>query len=107
MANTLTSNPLFINTAATISMATIRPLLVKRIEWLTPITIGDKVIASDLNGNTIFQGTCEVASQSQILWNGPQKLTLPGKQSGLGTTGNAAGSWQVSTIQSGTLLIWY
>lgn len=99
MANTITSNPLFINTAATIAFT--RPILAKRIEWLTPINIGDKVVVADLVPNTILQGTCEVASQSQILWSGPQKLTLPGRQSASG------GSWQVSTINSGTLLIWY
>lgn len=107
MANTLTTNPLFINTAATISMATVRPILAKRIEWLTPLAIGDRAIIADVGGNIICEGTCEVASQSQILWSGPQKLTLPGKQASFAGTGNAAGSWQVSTINSGTLLIWF
>lgn len=99
MANTLTCNPLFINTAAT--MAFTRPILAKRIEWLTPVNIGDKVVIADLNGNLILQGTCEVASQSQILWNGPHRLTLRGSAT------NTAGSWQVSTINTGTLLIWF
>jgi hypothetical protein len=107
MANTLTTNPLIITTAATISTTTVRPLLAKRIEWLTPVNIGDKVIAQDLTGNVIFEGTCEVASQSQILWSGPQKLTLPGKQASFAGTGNAAGSWQIATINSGTLLVWF
>lgn len=107
MSNTLTTNPLIINTAATISTTTVRPILAKRIEWLTPINIGDKVIIADVGGNTILQGTCEVASQSQILWSGPQKLTLPGKQASFAGTGNPAGSWQVSTINSGSLLVWF
>src|SRR6266567_4393362 len=107
MANTLTTNPLFIDTAATISMATVRPILVKRIEWLTPVNIGDKAIIADVGGNIVCQGTCEVASQSQILWSGPQKLTLPGKRASFAGAGNAAGSWQVTTINSGKLLVWY
>lgn len=107
MANTLTTNPLFITTAGTISTTTVRPLLAKRIEWLTPVNIGDKAIIADVGGNIICSGVCEVASQSQILWSGPQKLTLPGKQASFAGTGNAAGSWQVTTINSGTLLIWF
>ncbi len=88
-------------------MATVRPILVKRIEWLTPVNIGDKAIIADVGGNIVCQGTCEVASQSQILWSGPQKLTLPGKQASFAGAGNAAGSWQVTTINSGKLLVWY
>ncbi len=99
MANIITQNPLIIDTAATIAFT--RPILVKRIEWLTPVTVGDKVVVADLVPNTIVQGTCEVISQSQILWSGPQKLTLPG------FTSKAGGSWQVSTITSGKLLIWF
>jgi hypothetical protein len=98
MANSLTQNPLQINTTATIAIA--RPILARRIEWYVPLTVGATVIAGDLNGNILFEGTCEVSLQSQILWTGPQKLTLPGK------VGNPNGSWQVS-ITSGTLLIWF
>lgn len=99
MANLITTDPLILDTAATIAFT--RPLLVKRIEWLTPLLTTDAVSLTDLNGNIIVQGKCEVASQSQILWTGPQKLTLPGKPS------NPNGSWQVATINSGKLLIWF
>jgi len=89
-----------ITSAATVVAS--RPFLVKRIEWLTPVNIGDKVVIADTDAspNLIIAGTCEVASQSQILWSGPQKLTLPGKAT-------QTASWQVSTIQSGSLLIWF
>ena len=99
MANVITQDPLIIDTAATIAFT--RPILVKRIEWLTPTTIGHQVVIADLIPNTIVAGVCEVASQSQILWSGPQKLTLPG------FTSKAGGSWQVTTINSGKLLIWF
>src|ERR1035441_4279913 len=99
MANDITQDPLIIDTAATIAFT--RPILCKRIEWLTPVTIGDKLVIADLVPNTIIQGTCEVASISQVLWAGPQKLTLPG------FTSKPNGSWQVSTITSGKLLIWF
>jgi hypothetical protein len=96
---TATTCPMIITAAATV-VAT-RPFLAKRIEWLTPVTIGDRLVVSDLNNNIIIEGTCEVASQSQILWTGPQKLTLKGSAT------QTAGSWQVSTITSGNLLIWF
>jgi hypothetical protein len=95
---TPTTNPMSITSAATVVAS--RPFLVKKMEWLTPVTIGDKVIVADLGGNMIMAGTCEVASQSQILWSGVGKLTLPGKAT-------ATASWQVSTINSGSLLIWW
>lgn len=99
---TATTNPMIISSAATV-VATLspRPFLAKRIEWYAPATVGNQVVVSDLNNNVIIEGTCEVASQSQILWAGPQKLTLRGSAT------NTAGSWQVSTIQSGSLIIWY
>ena len=99
---TATTSPMIITSAATVTSTNFpRPFLAKRIEWLTPVAPGDRCVGSDLNNNVIFEGTCEVASQSQILWAGPQKLTLPGK------SGNLGGSWQISTITSGSLLIWF
>ncbi len=108
MANTLTSNPLIINTAATIAVGNpTRPILARRIEWVGPATVGNTCVIADLGGNTIAEGICAVVNQAVTLWPGPAKLTLPGKQAGLGTTGNPNGSWQVSTIQSGVLLVWF
>jgi hypothetical protein len=99
MANLITTDPLILDTAATIAFT--RPILAKRIEWYVPTTVGHQVIVTDLNSNVIVEGTCEVISQSQILWSGPQKLTLPGFVS------KPNGSWQVTTIQSGKLIIWF
>lgn len=96
---TATTNPMIITSAATV-VAT-RPFLVKRIEWLSPAAPGDRLVVADLTPNIIVEGTCEVSLQSQILWSGPQKLTLPGRVS------TPTGSWQVSTISSGSLLIWF
>lgn len=107
---TATTNPMIIPAPAltattTIVMTSPRPVLAKRIEWYVPITIGDTIQGTDLNGNVLFQGTCEVASQSQILWTGPQKLTCRGSAS------NTAGSWQVinkyAAASSSTLILWY
>lgn len=102
---TPTTNPMVITTAATVVSS--RPFLVRRIEWFSPVATTDSCSIMDLNSNTIIEGKCEVPGQSQILWPGPAKLTLPGKAAGLGTSGNPGGSWQVSTITSGTLLIWF
>jgi hypothetical protein len=98
MANSLTQNPLQINTTATIAIA--RPILCRRIEWFEPTATTQTMQLMDLNGNIIVEAMCEVANQSQSLWTGPAKLTLPGK------VGNPNGSWQVS-ITGGTLLIWF
>lgn len=108
MANTLTTNPLLINTAATIAVGGVsRPINAKFIEWIGPATIGNTVVIADLGGNLIAQGFCSVVNQAVTLWPGPTKLVLPGKQASFAGTGNPSGSWQVSTIQSGTLLVWY
>lgn len=90
---------------ATTTIVLTRPIMAKRIEWYSPITIGDTIQATDLNGNVIIQGKCEVASQSQILWTGPNKLTFKGTQS------NTAGSWQVinayAAASTSSLIIWW
>ncbi len=99
MANTITTNPLVIDTAATIAFT--RPLLAKFIEWVAPTTAGQVCVIADIGGNIIAKGVCAVANTAVTLWPGPIRLTLPGK------SGNANGSWQVSTIQAGQLLIWY
>jgi hypothetical protein len=104
---TATTNPMIIPApalTATTSIVMNHPVFAKRIEWYAPITIGDTISVQDFNGNVIVQGKCEVASQSQILWTGPQKLTLPNK---VGSTS----SWQVvnayNAASTSTLLVWY
>jgi len=104
---TPSTNPMIIPAPALTATTTVvlsRPILAKRIEWLAPITVGDTIKITDTGGNIIAEGVCEVASQSQILWTGPQKLTLPGKA---GTTA----SWQVinaySAASSAALIVWF
>ena len=106
---TPTTNPMIIPAPALTATTTIilsRPILAKRIEWLTPISVGDtiKIVDASSSLNIIDDGVCEVASQSQILWTGPQKLTLPGK-----ATANF--SWGVinayQTASTASLIIWY
>jgi hypothetical protein len=105
---TPTTNPMIIPAPALTATTTIvmtRPVLAKRIEWYVPVTMGDSIQATDLNGNVIIEGTCEVASQSQILWTGPNKLAFKG------TLSNTAGSWQVinkySAASTAALIIWW
>ena len=108
MANfTPSTNPMIIPATAltaTSSVILSRPVLAKRIEWYVPQNVGDTIKGVDINGNILFEGTCEVASQSQILWAGPQKLTLPGKSS-------TASSWQVvynyTAASSAALIVWF
>lgn len=102
MANDITQNPILLDTTATIAFN--RPILVKRIEWYKPQSIGDSFTITDLNSNILNEGTCEVALQSQITWSGPIRLTLPGK------VGNANGSWiftETAATTASAVLIWY
>jgi hypothetical protein len=108
LANTLTTNPLVINTAATIAVGgTVRPINAKFIEWVGAATVGNTCTIADIGGNVIAQGQCAVVGAAVTLWPGPTKLVLPGKQASFAGAGNPSGSWQVSTIQSGTLYIWF
>lgn len=104
---TPTTNPMIIPAPALTATTTIilsRPILAKRIEWYVPTTVGDTIQLQDIGGHILAEGTCEVASQSQILWAGPQKLTFPGKSS-------TTSSWQVvnayAAASSTTILLWY
>lgn len=104
---TATTNPMIIPAPALTATTTIilsRPIMAKRIEWFVPITIGDTIQIQDIGGNVINKGVCEVASQSQILWTGPQKLTLPGKAA-------TTSSWQVvnayNAASSAALIVWF
>jgi hypothetical protein len=108
---TATTNPMIIAAAATVCVAgtggTItRPINVKLIEWVGATAAGTFAL-TDLNGNVIVEATCPVTNQNVTPWPGPIKLVLPGKQASFASTGNPAGSWQVATLTSGTLLIWY
>lgn len=93
MSNVLTNNPLTIDTAATITFS--RPLLAKDIQWVGAATVGNQAIITDLGGNIRAQAKCAVVNQTVELWAGGQgRLTLKSP-------------FVVSTINSGTLMIWY
>jgi hypothetical protein len=93
MANSLTANPLIIDTAATITFG--RPLLARRIDWIGAATIGNAVVITDLPGNVRAQGFAPVVNQPVVLWDGSSgRLALKSP-------------FVVSTIQSGKLMIWY
>ena len=100
MSNTLTQNPLLINTpttqsykAATLAaLGSFQYLLIEKIEWQSPANIGDSLLITDGQNNTLLSATCEVALQSQI-WDWTPK---PKRWS----------DFNVPTIMSGTLRIW-
>ena len=103
---TVTTNPLIYHSANLTMTATCvntRPFYVKRVEWLSPQSVGDTVKITDSGGNVIVEGVCEVALQSQILWTGPQKFPLP-QNSG------AQLGWQIQFVSATTttnLLVWF
>jgi hypothetical protein len=106
---TATTSPMIITSAATVTFINnqTRPCNAKRIEWVAPTTIGNTLSIQDLSGNTIFQETAGATLTSIVLWPGPGKFMLPGKQASFASTGNPGGSFVVATIASGSLLIWY
>lgn len=92
MANTLTTNPLVIDTSATITFN--RPLLAKEMDWIGAATVGNVCQVTDLGGNLRASGKAAVVAQEVTLWTGGQgRLTLK--------------SPFVVSINSGQLLIWY
>ena len=101
MANTLTSNPMVITgsmasgyKAATASaLGTLRTLMIEKIYWANPLTIGDQVIIGDtITGETLVALRCEVANQPQIIdWTARPKLWA---------------DFEINTFGSGTLYIY-
>jgi hypothetical protein len=87
MPNSLLQNPIIINTVMTqkykAATATQGPtglgsftyLLVEKVYWMTPVTLGDTVSITDPDtGNILLQLRCEVAGQSQIVdWSAKPK----------------------------------
>lgn len=65
---------------------------VKVCYWYNPSTVGDLVVLQDSAGNLIWKGRCETANQSQWV-NLPREIEVNG--------------YQVPTIESGELLIYY
>ena len=93
MANSLTANPLIIDTAATITFG--RPLLARRIDWIGAATVGNAATITDLPGNVRASGKAAVVSQTVVLWDGSSgRLALKSP-------------FVVSVINSGQMLIWY
>jgi hypothetical protein len=100
MANSLTQNPLLINApttqsykAATLAaLGSFQYLLIEKIEWQSPATIGDSLVITDNQNNVLLSCTAEVALQSQIFdWTAKPKRWA---------------DFNVPTIGSGTLRIW-
>jgi hypothetical protein len=99
MSNNLTVNPVVVNTAmgstfqASLPAINQRPyVLVEKVLWETPASIGDTVSIVDSQGNVLLPLTCEVASQSQIVdWSAHPKIWR---------------DFQVTVLGSGTLYVY-
>lgn len=68
-------------------------LLVEKLYWLNPVTVGDLVVIEDLiAGNTLAEMRCETAGNSQMIdWTAKPKRWA---------------DFQVTTLGSGTLFIY-
>src|SRR5208282_4592042 len=102
---TATTSPMLITSAATVTFAVPRPCNAKRIEWVGATTLGHVCAIADIDStpNVIFSETAGQTLTGITMWPGPGKFMLPGKQPSFAGSGNAGGSFQVTTIQSGTL----
>lgn len=100
MANKATQDPLILDTTFSSPLASTRissgDIRATKIEWKSPTTIGHNFTITDnaTTPKTLLEGTCEVALQSQV-WTFVRPLIL--KQNG----------WNVPTLDSGKLEIWF
>jgi hypothetical protein len=75
------------------SYGTLTALKIAKIEWLSPVTVGDQVNIGDPNsGLTLLNLVCEVALQSQIIdWTASPVLW---------------NDFEIDRMNSGTLYLW-
>jgi hypothetical protein len=75
MANNLLVNPVVFTTVmatsyknqTATSLGAFQYLLIEKVIWETPVTVGDQFIFIDpISSQTLLLGTCEVAGQSQV-----------------------------------------
>lgn len=108
MANLFGTNGIALNpfvldtpwTAGTIppaltALAGAAPQRFRRIVWTAPVTAGDALVITDINGSILFNEKCSLANQDVVLWdNNANPYTF--KQS----------QWVLTTIASGKLLLY-
>jgi len=103
MANDYISNPILIDTAfsegwkaeVAATLGSPLTLMVTKVEWYKPVTIGDQVKILDTSqaSTDLLDFTCETALQSQVMdWTARPILWR---------------DFQVTQIDSGVLKIWY
>jgi len=63
MANQVAANPMELDTVGTILTSKIA---IVAVEWASPVSQGDDMVLSDVNGNQIVAAVCEAAGQSQF-----------------------------------------
>jgi hypothetical protein len=100
MANSLASNPIIITgslatsykTQTAAGLGTLRTLIVEKVYWANPGTIGDTInIGDPISGLSLLALRCEVAAQSQLIdWTANPKLWQ---------------DFEISAVPSGTLYI--
>lgn len=101
MANNLFANPMVITgsmatsykTQVASQIGTLFTLIVEKVYWFNPATIGDVVnIGDPISGLTLLNLRCEAANQSQIIdWTANPKIWQ---------------DFEIDTFSSGTLYIY-
>lgn len=100
MANNLTSNPLFVDTAAALWTAPGSTKRVKQIQWVDDAAdiVDDSTLGLIINGVTITlqaQKTTDVGWQPTVAW-----------EVGPFNPGIAVSDFEVSDMDEGNLIIW-
>lgn len=100
MANIFTTNPIKIDTVmgsvAAGSLAFTAPIKVHKVEWVSPVAVGDAVTIIDANSNILFADTAATAGGTITRDFAQHPLYLTNPQ-----------GWRVSVLSSGTLYIYF
>lgn len=83
MANSLTKDPIILDTQGTISLAHLLNIF-KAVKWSNPTTVGHRAKLVDKNGDVVCDFTCAVAKETSQLefgdlgktFDSPLTLTL-------------------------------
>jgi len=100
VANQFTSNPISLDTVWTAGAipagltALTSPQQFRYVKWINPVTVGDTVVITDLNGNVLLTATCAVAKQDIDLWHSSRPIAFKDNK------------WVLLTLASGKVYLY-
>lgn len=91
MANNLLVDPMYLDSAGS-GIGASRQYVIKSVEWVKPVAVGDRAYFLDKDGATVCDFLCDVANKRQIKYFGDRGHPF-------------TGPFNLSTLDSGQLLI--